>query len=214
VRNAGSLASYESYTGTSFTVTGPAPLSVTRLNGPTGTLAAGVAHTWTAETNGGVGPLQYQFWRLDADGWHLAQPYGPSASYTWTPTVANQGAHALQVWVRNAGSPAAYDAWTGLTFDVAGPAPLAITALTASGTPAIGVPVTWTAVATGGVGPRQYQFWRLDSDGWHLAQDYSASASYTWTPTPGTHAIQVWVRSAGSVTAYDAWAGTGVFVLP
>ena len=79
-----------------------------------------------------------------------------------------------------------------------------------------GIEVEWGAIASGGVQPLQYKFWRLDADGWKLVQDYSPNAVYRWTPTAadaGTHAIQVWVRSAGSTSAYDAWAGSGLFVI-
>jgi hypothetical protein len=41
------------------------------------------------------------------------QPYGSSSSYTWTPGAADAGTHALQVWVRSAGSTEVYDAWRG-----------------------------------------------------------------------------------------------------
>ena len=65
------------------------------------------AVTWTAVTDGGSGPLTYQFWRCDAStGWSLVQDYSPSPSYSWTPVGADSGDHALQVWVRNAGATA------------------------------------------------------------------------------------------------------------
>jgi hypothetical protein len=50
--------------------------------------------------------LQYQFWRLDADGWHMVQDYCSMNSYTWKPTLADVGPHSIQVWIRNAGSTA------------------------------------------------------------------------------------------------------------
>ena len=67
--------------------------------------------SWEAAATGGAGPYEYEWWRLDADGWHLGQPYGPSYVYVWDPGPGDVGSHIVQVWVRNAGSSAAYDAW-------------------------------------------------------------------------------------------------------
>jgi hypothetical protein len=72
------------------------------------------------------------------------------------------------------------------------------------------------ATATAGARPTQYQFWRRDADGWHLARDYAAANTYTWTPAPsdiGAHALQVWVRSAGFAASYQAWQSSGLFII-
>ncbi len=98
---------------------------------------------------------------------------------------------------------------------------LSVTTLTANRTfPSIlGVPITFTAAVRGGTPPLQYEFWRLDQNhgGWVRAQAYGASNTYTWTPTTraniDTHAVQVWVRSSGSVQKYEAWKSTGYFTI-
>ena len=67
----------------------------------------------------------------------------------------------------------------------------------------VGTPMTWTATATGGVAPLQYQFWRYSGGAWTMVQDYSSSNTYAWTPGAGDvgyNAIEVWVRSAGSTS--------------
>ena len=68
-----------------------------------------------------MAPLQYQFWRLDAGGWNMVQDYSTLSAYTWTPTAADVGPHAIQVWIRNAGSTAPFDAWRGTAFVVIAP---------------------------------------------------------------------------------------------
>jgi beta-glucosidase len=187
----------------------PAPLTVTKLEA-NGLPAAGTPITWTTSTTGGLPPLQYQFWRLDATGWSMAQDYGPRNTYTWTPGTADVGEHALQVWVRSAGSTATYDAWSGVAFTVALPAPPTVTMTADVAAPAPGTPVTWTASAMGGLPPLQYQFWRLDPSGWSMVQDYNPRNTFTWTPRTadlGQHTLQVWVRNAGSTASYDGWSG-------
>ncbi len=210
-RRVGSSEPYEVYSGKSFAVdAGPVPTvtSLTANNAP----QVGVAVTWTATATGGIGPLQYQFWRLDSSGWVMARAYTSSSQYTWTPTTSDAGPHALQVWVRNAGSTSVYDAYRAIAFDVPAPQQVSVSTLTASlSLPApFGTPITWTAVASGGTAPLQFQFWRLDAGVWSIVQPYSSSSTYTWTPSmgdAGEHTLQVWVKSAGSTAIYDAWRG-------
>lgn len=175
------------------------------------------AITWTVAAAGGAVAPDFEFWRLDADGWHLAQSYGAGHSYTWSPQAADVGSHALQVWARNRDSLARYEVWQGLTFVVTPEAPLTVTALAANIPPAVVTTTTWTARVSGGIAPLEFEFWRYDADGWHLAQPYGASATYSWTPTTrdvGSHALQVWVRNAGSNAAYDAWTGVTFTIAP
>jgi hypothetical protein len=215
VRNAGSIAAFESSAEQSFDVRiGPEPVRITRLIGPTGTVPAGGPISFTVEAAGGAAPLEYAFWQFDT-AWRLARSYSTDPTYTYS--LAVEGTHSLQVWVRSAGSMAPYEAWTSLTFEVGPTPPVVVTSFTANAIPARGVPVTWTATATGGYPPLQYQFWRLDSDGWHLVRDASSDNSYIWTPGPGdvgTHTLQVFVYGHGLFRpSYDAWAGFGPFVI-
>ena len=74
------------------------------------TVAAGTTVTWTATAAGTVYPLQYRFDRRDDSGtWSTVQSYGPSNTYTWTPTAADVGSNAIRVSVRNAGSVADFE---------------------------------------------------------------------------------------------------------
>ena len=209
VRNAGSAAAFDAWRGLSFTVDSPPPPVIQSLVASPSAVPVGGTVTFTA-TASGIAPLQYRFWRLDRDGWKLAQDYGPSATYSWTPGVGDVGAHAVQAWVRNSGSTAIHDAWRSVDFNVVAPSPVAITSFTRSAaSPAqAGSPITWTATASGGSSTLHYQFWRLDADGWKLAQAYSPANTYTWTPAAsdvGERVLQVWVRNAASAAAYEAW---------
>ena len=78
-------------------------------------VGAGTRITWTAQAGGGPGPLQYEFlrYRESTGSWTIVQPYGAADSYSWTPTSADIGAAALQVWVRTVGSTQAFEAWAG-----------------------------------------------------------------------------------------------------
>jgi hypothetical protein len=65
-------------------------------------------------------------------------------------------------------------------------------------------PILWTAVATGGTAP-EFRFWVQPQGGpFTLAQDYSPSNAFTWTPAvAGDYLVVVWVRSSGSSTPFE-----------
>jgi hypothetical protein len=125
VRNAGSTAAYDAYGSTApFTVTGPSPPVVQSVAvNRTFPVAAGTTVTWTVTATGGVAPLQYKFWRLFGGTWRLARDYSTDGTFTWTSGAGDVGQHQLSIWVRNAGSTAAYDAYSGTApFTVTGAA--------------------------------------------------------------------------------------------
>jgi len=229
VRNAGSTAVYDAILGFGpFTITdvptGPPTITALTAN-VTFPVAVGPPVTWTATATGGVAPLQYQYWRYDFSTgiWTIVRSYTTSNTFVWTPVAAEAGQHYFAVGVRNAGSTAVYDAILGFgpfTITAGTTAPPTITAFTASVTfpVAVGTPVTWTATATGGVAPLQYQFWRYDfSTGvWTIVRPYAPSSTFVWTPgaaEAGQHYFAVGVRSAGSTAAYDAIRGFGPFTI-
>ena len=314
-RAIGSTAPYDSLATSAQLTVGPAAISAPALYVDTTFPAqTGTSITWTARPMGGTsGPLQYQFWLYSSTtGWQKAQPYGPSQSFTWTPTWGDEGTHHLQVWVRSSGSTAAFEAWRSSGAFTVDPANLHLTTSTlfpappgdpvqwtaevldpnpeyefsvystatgqwtvaqaysptptfawvppTTGTYAVeargreigspterlaqtdlleisvggaqlasvvsdvalpvaaGTTVTWTAVAGGGGGPLEYQFWRDDGSGWTLVQDYSPSNTYSWATTTfdaGAHDLYVLVRGTGSPWAYESYMITGTFsILP
>ncbi|MGD0781406.1 MAG: hypothetical protein ABSA30_00960 [Candidatus Aminicenantales bacterium] len=220
VRNAGSTTNYDAWKGSGyFNITGSSILNVTALNpSPAPPQGTGTTITWTALTAGGTSPLQFRFYLYSAatNAWTMIRDYAASNTWSWTPTQAGQ--YAVQVWVRNAGSTTNYDAWKGSGYFniTAASTPLTVTSLKASPAPpqSAGTTITWTAAATGGTAPLQYQYWLYSgvTGTWTMARDYSTSASWSWTPTQAAqYAIQVWVRNAGSKTNYDASKGSGYF---
>jgi hypothetical protein len=211
VRNAGSVALYDAYGDSGiYVVTAPPPLTITAL----GSAPAAVGTTnspvvWSAAATGGTGPYTFKFLLWNGTAWSLGQDWSAAPSWTWMPGAA--GTYAVQVWARNAGSSAVYDAWRGSsTFTVTGPAPLAITSLTADRLfplPA-GTPVTWVGTASGGTGPYTFKYLIFNGTAWAVARDWSASNTWMWVPpSAGTYAVQIWARNAGSAAIYDSWSG-------
>ena len=63
--------------------------------------------------------------------------------------------------------------------------------------------MTWTAVASGGYGTYQYQFWLHNGTSWSIVQAYGSTNDNTWTwnttgLATGTYNVLVWARSVGS----------------
>jgi hypothetical protein len=71
----------------------------------------GTAVTWSATNVLGCSAAEYKWYELPAGGsWRIAQDWSPSASFAWSTTTEPAGASSWQVWVRQQGSTAAYQA--------------------------------------------------------------------------------------------------------
>jgi N-acetylmuramoyl-L-alanine amidase len=176
----------------------------------------GKAITWTTRAHGGTsGPIQYEFWRFKAgEGWTKVQDYSSSNTYTWSPTWGDDGTYAIQVWVRSANSTASFDAWLGTDQFAITAATVQLTTPTAFPA-APGTTVTWSASVSDPSVPVEYEFWIYNgtSGTWSIGRAYSQTATFTWTPTAGKYAVQVWVRRVGTTVSYDAWTGTGLLTV-
>jgi hypothetical protein len=214
VRNAGSTAAYDSWLGTGLFDIRTADLHLTTTS--LFPLAPGRQVNWLAEAADKNRSFEYQFWVYDGAtrSWSVGKPYGPDGKFGWTPSAV--GTYAIQAWARQSGSSAAYETWRGTGYFDVSQGPARIKALTSNieMSARVGSRVVWTAWASGGSGPLEYQFWRWSGSGWKIVQEYGPSSSFGWTPTAadvGKHAVQVWVRSVGSSSQYEAYMGTAVF---
>ncbi|HSC28715.1 MAG TPA: hypothetical protein VLD67_15670, partial [Vicinamibacterales bacterium] len=129
------------------------------------------------------------------------------------------GTYGVQVQARQVGSSAPYELFRTSNMLEISQGPLQVKSLVSNvPLPAdAGTTVTWIAEAIGGTaGPLEYQFWRRDGTTWIMVQDYSPLNFYAWATTPadrGAHYVQVWVRSAGSTAAYEAYKSSGQFFI-
>jgi hypothetical protein len=192
--------------GMTYVVTAPSLTVTSLLSTPASSATTNTPVVWSASVSGGTGPYTYRFVLWNGSSWSVGQDWSAAATWTWTPSVA--GSYSVQVWARNAGSSAAYDAWRSSgTFMVTGLAPLTIV-LGTPPTVLLGQPNLFSAQATGGTSPLTYKFLLFNGTTWSVGQDWSTSNTWSWTPsTAGTYTVQVWGRNAGSANVYDAWSG-------
>lgn len=175
------------------------------------TAAPGQTVTWTATANCQFANPEYRFWRQAPGGSYvLVQDWSTSNTFVWNTTGATQGTYNWQVWVREAGSTAAYETYRARSFLIT--SVTSCTSVSATAAPAgagVGTPVTVTATGNCGGQPAEYAFYRQNPGGsYTLVQPYSASNTFNWSTagaTAGTYRFQVWVRAQGSPKSYDAY---------
>jgi hypothetical protein len=183
----------------------------------------------TATASGCPSSPRYEFWlRVSTSStWQMVQPYGTLATYDWNTTGADVGTVYLGVHVKDATSPAAYDAVASTPVTVtaappsvcSGPGITALpTAVNADPNPG-GTHVIATATITTCTTTPRYEFWIRPASvsTWQLVQAYSALATYNWDSSgalPGVVYIGVHIKDANSTSSagYDVVASTPVSV--
>jgi hypothetical protein len=214
VRSNGSTATYDAWAGTPMFQIQRASLHLTTSS--LFPVAPGTQVNWMADVPDPSVTMEYQFWVYASatDAWSLEQAYGAQKTFTWVPLTP--GNYAVQAWARQVGSTAFYDLYRGTDLLEVSSGPAQMVSLTSNvALPvAAGTTIVWTAGATGGTAPVEYQFWRQDGSNWVMVQDYSSSNTYTWITSStdvGQHDVQARVRSTGSSAPYESQMTTGVF---
>ena len=182
----------------------------------TGTLAiAGQTFTLTQQAGGGctysISPTSNT---MGAGGGTGSVGVTAGAGCAWTAST-NAGSWdwmGISSGSSGSGNGTVTLAIAGQTFTVTQGTASTVTSVTVSTTPAspqpVGASIAFNAVAVGGVSPQYYFTWRDTGGVWHVGQAYGASASWSWNTTglaAGTYTIQVWAKSTGSTSAYDAF---------
>ncbi|HKW72623.1 MAG TPA: PQQ-binding-like beta-propeller repeat protein [Candidatus Dormibacteraeota bacterium] len=221
-RDSGSTTQYDVYKTAFITLSQCASVALT--DSPPSAAMRGTVVTLTATSTSGCSSPTYRFWILGpANGgvWTMVQDYSASNTYTWnTSPTQTTGTYRFSVWLRDASSTAAYNAYDASAYYNLTPGCPSVgeTSSPPLNAPA-GTTVTITATSSGCPNPR-YQFWILGpaSGGvWTLVLPYGTGNTYTWntsaTQTKGTYRFSVWVRDASSSASYDAYAANEYFNL-
>jgi FtsP/CotA-like multicopper oxidase with cupredoxin domain len=194
-------------------VTGVTITSVTPAS--PGTIGTNVS--FAVSGTGGSANVQYQLWvRNPVTSVWTSQPYAASP-VIWNTTGLPAGQWIVQMWARNVGSTAIYEAYTNTTYTlgVAGPTPVASVSLTSvvPASPQVGATtptVTFTPLAAGGSGIPEYQLWVFNPNTSTWTSSAFGPGPLVWTTglTAGTYTIQVWARNVGALLPYEAYLAT------
>jgi spore germination protein YaaH len=157
---------------------------------------------------------QFEFWMRPAasSAWQLVQGYSSIASYHWNTNGAPAGAVYFGVWVRDAGSTAANDAYASIPYTLFSPCASVSGSFAPASPSAAGSAAAVTVIGSAsGCSNPQYEFWMRPaaSSSWQMVQGYSTTSTYRWNTNgapAGTVYFGVWVRAAGSAAASDAYA--------
>lgn len=212
-RNAGSSATYDAWSSLGSLTVQPDALTVDDVTiSPTG--SNGTA-TVRARASGGLGPTSFRFllYNVFSNEWSIGRDWGASPVWLWSD-ILPKDLYVVQVWARNAGSSAAYDAWNNSR-----PVDMPIATLQISPEPPVltGSPAVITATAAGGVLPYAYKFTVTEAFGGATIQcDWSPSNTCTWVPShSGEATVQVDVRDAtGFNTVFSGTYGHSVGPIP
>jgi hypothetical protein len=188
----GSQTTTRSFT---WTVTAETAAPVVTITGPT----TSSAHTATAATmtlsgtaSDNVGVTQVS-WVNDRGGSGTA-----AGTTSWSASVTLQsGVNVLTVTARDAAGNVSTDTLT-VTYGV----PLQVTLVADRSAPqTAGIPITFTATATGGSAPYQYRWWYFDGSRWTMLRSWgNGGATYTWTPATPSSAYQIRVEVRGTTS--------------
>ena len=190
--------------------------SVSLTADKTSPMMAGKTATFTALATGGSGSYEYQYIVKDPGNiWSVVRNYSTTGTWQWTP--ATVGYYVVEVYARNAGSPAAYEAFSVLGYTVLPGTPATGVTLTPSkASPATaGTTIRFTAAGSGGSGLYEYRFiTRSPSGVWTTERAYSTDNTWSWTPTTtGTYTVEVDVRNAGSTAYAEAYKQTSYAIV-
>jgi hypothetical protein len=166
--------------------------------------------TFRAAATGCLNPEYLFYLKLPSGIWTLARSYG-GPTWVWdTSRVASIGNYLVDVWVRDIGSRASYQAYQVLPFT------LTNRACTGAGfTPdkfspqQHGVVITFTASSASCARPEYLFYLRTpgSTGTWSVVQGYDGK-TWVWNtagvPTIGVYTVDVWVRAIGSGVARQA----------
>jgi streptogramin lyase len=215
-RQPGSTNTYDAFAFSTFSLTSAPTCTVNIAPDKTSPQPLGTGATWNATAGGcATTPLTYEFWVNPPGGtWSVVQPYGTGNTFAWSGVYA--GTYQVGVWVRQAGSTAAYDNFAFVTFTLTPSSlPRNCQSVNSSAAPvspqAVGTSITVTVMAVTGCNSPEYRWWVRDTSGvWAMAQDYPVPGNtFSWSTAalpPGNYLIGVWARQAGSTATYEAYS--------
>jgi hypothetical protein len=162
--------------------------------------------TFTATASGGQGPYQYRWW-VGSPSLAVVRNWSTSNVFAWTPDMVSF-AYQMKVEVRSAAITGPAEREATQNYEIRNPTILTLTPNLSSPRPA-GATIRWTATASGGAAPYQFQWVVFDGTTWTNVTTWitsNPSNTYDWTPTVpfAGYRVAVRVRSYGNTGLPEA----------
>lgn len=202
-RTQGTTVTYESTQSMTYAVTsciGPSLTADKTSPQPTGT-QIGLAGSATCD-----GTPQYRYTITSPDGSSsVVQDFSGTSTYAWHGG-GPAGSYSVALEARSSAAPLASAVMTSLPFELDACTGAALaTSATSPQIPGTAITLTGSATCTG---TATYRFWlRSPGAAWHVVQDYSPAATYSWNTTSlplGDYGLEVDVRNSGATSNYES----------
>ncbi|MGE7633820.1 triple tyrosine motif-containing protein, partial [Bacillus paramycoides] len=158
--------------------------------------------TFTAKATGSSQPV-YQFWVREDGKWRIAQDYSKTNVFKYTPN--KNGNYNVSVYAKDADAKTNQEAIKANDFTVKTLEKVTSVELNRDiEVPKLDQTITFTAKATGSSQP-VYQFWVREDGKWRIAQDYSKTNVFKYTPNKnGDYNVSVYAKDADAKTNQEA----------
>jgi hypothetical protein len=209
---AGALASGFASNGASPTLLSACTTPVSLSASPSSPQAAGTTVLWTASATGCSTPQFRFFVEAGSCCWTVAQEWSTSPTFSWNTAGLAAGSYLVEAWARSgtSGTLEAQSADVPYTVTTSTSACTAVSLSASPSSPqAAGTTVLWTASATGCRTPQFRFFVEAGSAGFTVAQEWSASPTFSWNTAglaAGSYLVEAWARSgtSGNLEAQSA----------
>jgi spore coat protein U-like protein len=206
VRQQGSGAPYQSFQLISYTLSPAGSCAAAGITADKPSpLTTGTIVTFTATSTTCSQPLYLWYLQPPGGGWMVAQSYD-GAKFIWNTKVVPAGTWSVDVWVRQNGSSAPYEAFALINYTLPTCAGAGLTSDKASPQQS-GTIVKFTATSTSCQNP-EYRFYvQAPGVGWMVARDYGPP-TFVWNTARlavGAYSVDVWVRHYGSTVPYESF---------
>lgn len=211
VRNVGSTLPFEARKSISYSIVAENPATGATLTFMTPTpQIAGTTVFFEAGGVGGSGSYEYKLLVKLGNVWTVIRDYSPVNVIEWNTSGLSAGTYSFQLFVRNEGSTAPFEAIKVAGYSLlADPPATGATLSTDVPSPQLaGTLIPFIAGGEGGSGHYEYKFMVKLGTAWVLVRDYSPMPEIEWNTEglmAGKYSLQILVRNEGSPLSYEAY---------
>ncbi|PGQ51131.1 triple tyrosine motif-containing protein, partial [Bacillus cereus] len=193
-----------------FTVKNSEKVTAVELNRDIVAPKLGQTITFTAKATGSSQPV-YQFWVKEDGNWRIAQNYSKTNEFKYTPS--KNGSYNVSVYAKDADAKTSQEAIKVNDFTIKNSEKVTAVELNRDiEVPKIGQAITFTAKATGSSQP-VYQFWVKEDGNWRIAQNYSKTNEFKYTPNKnGSYNVSVYAKDVDSKEIQESFTSQGIII--